>query len=126
MLISEAIANVKALTGAVVDDATLVRWLSEFDGKLALEFFHEDEFEPYDPVDDLTTELKIPFPWDGVYVHHLEAMTYYTNGEYDRSANARAMSEAALSDYRKHMQRTQCVLHTPCRRDCHAVYILSP
>ena len=109
MTISDAIAAARSLTGTVVDNATLVRWLSEFDGCLALEFFREDSFTPYDPT-DLTTALRIPHPWDGVYVHHLEAMTYYTNGEYDRSANARAMSEAGLAAYRRHVQRTAGVL----------------
>ena len=113
MTISAAISNVTALTGQVVSNAVLVRWLSEFDGRLALEFFREESFTPYAPT-DLTAALRIPHPWDGVYVHHLEAMTYYTNGEYDRSANARVMAEADLGEYRKFIRRLG-LPHWPAR-----------
>lgn len=113
MLVSEAIAQVKALTGSVVADAVYVRWLSEIDGRLAIEFYGADSWTPYDPTTDLSAELLVPFPWDGLYVHHLEAMTYYTNGEYDRSANARVMSEEVIDSFRKFMQRT----HAPVNPD---------
>ncbi|MBO7670126.1 MAG: hypothetical protein J6S60_06005 [Oscillospiraceae bacterium] len=112
MLISEAISNVTALTGQVVENSTLVRWLSEIDGKLAFEFYRADAWTPYDPTADLGAELLVPFPWDGLYVHHLEAMTYFTNGEYDRYENARAMCEKKLDEFRHFMQRTQSI---PCR-----------
>jgi hypothetical protein len=104
MTISDAISEAKKLTGAVVDDETYLRWLSELDGQIAVMFFQADGWLPYT---DVNTELLIPFPWDGsTYVHYLEAQTYYTNGEYDRYENARIMSEQAQSDFRKYMQRT--------------------
>ena len=119
MLISEAIAETRALTGNAAETDVLVRWLSELDGRLAFEFYKTDAWLPYSPGDssaeppdtgDLGSELLVPFPWDGgVYVHHLEAMTYYSNGEYDRYENSRAMSEKTLDDFRKFMQRT----HSP-------------
>lgn len=107
MLISEAISAAAALTGQVVSNATLVRWLSELDGRLAFEFYRADAWTPYDPTDDLSCELLVPFPWDGMYVHHLAAQTYFTNGEYDRYENERVMSEKTLADFRSFMQRTQ-------------------
>lgn len=107
MLISEAISAAAALTGQVVSNATLVRWLSELDGRLAFEFYRVDAWTPYDPTDDLSCELLVPFPWDGMYVHHLAAQTYFTNGEYDRYENERVMSEKTLADFRSFMQRTQ-------------------
>jgi len=110
MLISEAIARAAALTGQVTDNAAPVRWLSELDGRLAFEFYRADAWAPYDPADDLGCELLVPFPWDGFYVHHLEAMTYFSNGEYDRYDNARALAEQTLSDFRHFMQRTQAKL----------------
>ena len=106
MTIQQAINNAKALTGQVVDDATLVRWLSELDGRLAFEFYRADVWTPYDPVNDLAAELLVPFPWDGLYVHHLEAMTYFSDAEYDRYENARALGEKTLADFRAFMQRT--------------------
>ena len=56
MLISEAIARSTALTGQVTDNAALVRWLSELDGRLAIEFYRADAWTPYDPTDDLSCE----------------------------------------------------------------------
>ena len=112
MTISDAITHAQALTGQVVDNATLVRWLSELDGQLALTFYRAEEWAPYDPVDDLTKDLLVPFPWDGLYVNHLAAMTYFTNGEYDRYENERTMSENTLKEYRAYMQRTKAC---PCR-----------
>ena len=107
MLVSEALARAGALTGQVVAGAVLVRWLSELDGRLAFEFYRTDAWTPYDPEDDLSCELLVPFPWDGLYVHHLAAQTYFANGEYDRYENERVMAEKVLSDFRAFMQRTQ-------------------
>ena len=112
MKISEAITHAQALTGQVVDNAALVRWLSELDGQLALTFYRAGAWEPYDAATDQTKDLLVPFPWDGLYVNHLAAMTYFTNGEYDRYENERAMSEHTLKEYRAYMQRTQAC---PCR-----------
>ncbi len=112
MTISDAMANAQALTGQVVDQATLVRWLSELDGQLALTFYRTPEWAPYDPVDDLTKTLLVPYPWDGLYVNHLAAMTYFANGEYDRYEPERVMSENTQKEYRAFMQRTQA---RPCR-----------
>ena len=107
MTITQAMANAKSLTGAAVEDAQLVRWLSELDGKLALEFCGAEAFLAYDAASDASAELLIPYPWDGaVYVHHLEAMTYFSTGEYRRYENARLLSENALDEYRKFVRRS--------------------
>lgn len=113
MTIQQAINNAKALTGQVVENATQVRWLSQLDGQLALTFYRAESWDPYDPTDDLTTTLLVPFPWDELYVTHLAAMTYFTNGEYDRYENERTMSEKTLADFRAYMQRTQARPCTP-------------
>ena len=105
MLISDALSRASAMTGQVVANSDAVRWLSELDGRLAFELYRVDAWTPYDPTDDLQSELLVPYPWDGLYVHHLEAMTYYTNGEYDRYEPARAMSERTLTDFRHFLQR---------------------
>ena len=110
MLISEAITYCEYMTGQVVASEQLVRWLSELDGRLAFEFYRTGEWAPYDPTDDTGAELLVPFPWDGLYVHHLAAKTYFSNGEYDRYENERVMSEQTLADFRSFMQRTQAAL----------------
>ena len=107
MTIQQAIDNARALTGQVVDNATLVRWLSQLDGQLALTLYRAETWDPYDPTNDLTKELLVPFPWDEPYVAHLAAMTYFAAGEYGRYENARAMSERTLAEFRAYMQRTQ-------------------
>ncbi len=105
MTVSEALAAARALTGTAVDGATLCRWLSELDGRLAAEVLHADAPAPYLPTDG-ARELLLPAPWDGgVYTHHLEALSYYTAGEYLRAENARVLSEAVLLDWRKHRRR---------------------
>ena len=106
MTISEALAHAAALTGQAVSAGEGVRWLSELDGRLALELGRADARTPYDPAGDLSTELLAPHPWDGLYVHHLEAMTYYTNGEYDRYEPARVMCRRVLDDWRHYLRRT--------------------
>ena len=111
MKISEAINLANDLTGQTLNTTQAVDWLSEYDGKLAIEFYRAETFTPYDPA-DLTTELLVPYPWDGVYLHHLEAMVYFTNGEYDRQANAAKMAENNLDEFKKYMQRTQSA---PCK-----------
>jgi hypothetical protein len=90
-----------------VDDIILVRWLSEMDGRLAFEFYRADAWTPYDPEEDAQAELLVPYPWDGLYIHHLAARTYFADGEYDRYENELVMCEKVLSDFRAFMQRTQ-------------------
>lgn len=97
MTIERALESTRDLTGAVVSRGTMVRWLSELDGKLAFETFRKTEWDAYDGDGD--TELLIPYPWDGLYVHYLEAMTYYANGEYDRYTNSMTMYDSVLEDY---------------------------
>ena len=120
MLVKDAIEQARALTGSVVEDDVLCRWLSELDGRLAFEFFHADAWMAYCLPEDENTELLTPFPWDGLYVHTLEAMTYYTNGEYDRSANAQAMADKVEDDYRKQVRRMLPQLSMQALRRCSA------
>ena len=105
MTINEAIAGAQALTGQVVSTAMQVRWLSELDGRMALELGLADSWTPYDAANDGGKTLLAPHPWDGLYVHHLEAMTYYSAGEYDRCANARTMAARAERDWRAFLRR---------------------
>lgn len=107
MTITQAITAAQALTGQVYDQATLLRWLSELDGQLAFEVWGATSWTAYTE-DDLASLLLVPYPWDGgIYVHYLEAMTYFSNGEYDRYANARAQYDNALGEFRRFVQRTK-------------------
>ena len=106
MTVTQAITRSAALTGQALSGDAPVRWLSELDGQLALTFYRADGWTPYDPTGDLDTALLVPHPWDGLYIHRLAAMTYFTNGEYDRYENERVMCEKTLADFRAYMQRS--------------------
>ena len=115
MTISEAMANVRKLTGEAVDSDTLRRWLSELDGQLAFDFFGADAWAPYTAEDD-SSDLLVSYPWDGeVYVPYLEAKTYYSTGEYDRYSNAISVHNTAVTEFRKYVNRTHFPLRGRCR-----------
>lgn len=100
MTITKAIAAARKLTGCVYDDAIMVSWLSEADGKLVMEFYHGDAWTPYDEEQDMDAQLVIPAPWDICYTHYLEAMTYYSNGEYDRYTNSMNMYNRKVEEFK--------------------------
>jgi len=105
MTLAEAIAATNELTGQVYAQSTMIRWLSELDGQIAFEVYHADAWTPY-TADDLNDELLVPYPYDKMYVHHLEAMVYYSDGEYDRYTNASTMFNEKLGEFKRFIQRT--------------------
>lgn len=106
MTVTQAIYNAVTVTGQVFSADTLRRWLSELDGQLAFDLYGADTWTAY-CADDDGVLLLVPYPWDGLYVHYLEAQTYYANGEYDRAANARAQYDNALGEFKRFVQRTR-------------------
>lgn len=107
MTISEAISQTRKLSGNSVDDNTMCRWLSELDGRLMLDFYKGSEWMAYALPQDADHELLVPFPWDELYVHYLEAMVYYSNGEYERYRNSYEMYNKKELDYRQWYARNQ-------------------
>lgn len=107
MTISEAISQTRKLSGNAVDDNTMCRWLSELDGRLMLDFYKGGEWMAYALPQDADHELLVPFPWDELYVHYLEAMVYYSNGEYERYRNSYEMYNKKELDYRQWYARNQ-------------------
>lgn len=105
MLISEAISLAEHRTGQVVEQALQLRWLSTLDGQIALEFYGADAWTAYG-TDDLSCELLIPLPWDIAYSYYISALTYHTNGEYDRYANEWALFEAEIEKFKRFVRRT--------------------
>ena len=106
MTVQEAISYANALTGQAADQATQLRWLSELDGQFAFDLYCAETWKPYTE-DDLGGMLLIPYPWDGLYVHHLEAMAYYSRGEYERYNNSLGMRERTLAEFKAFVQRTR-------------------
>lgn len=123
MTIGQAISQTRKLSGNAVEDATLCRWLSELDGRLMLDFYKGGEWMSYSLPDDEDHELLVPFPWDELYVHYLEAMVYYSNGEFERYRNSYEMYNKKELDFRQWYART----HVPItldmlqKRDCTVV-----
>lgn len=123
MTISEAISQTRKLSGNAVDDNTMCRWLSELDGRLMLDFYKGGEWMSYSLPQDADHELLVPFPWDELYVHYLEAMVYYSNGEFERYRNSYEMYNKKELDFRQWYART----HVPItldmlqKRDCTVV-----
>ena len=123
MTISEAISQTRKLSGNAVDDDTMCRWLSELDGRLMLDFYKGREWMAYALPQDADHELLVPFPWDELYVHYLEAMVYYSNGEFERYRNSYEMYNKKELDFRQWYART----HVPItldmlqKRDCTVV-----
>lgn len=123
MKIKEAIAFAKKLSGNATDDNTLCRWLSELDGRLMLDFYKGSEWMSYSVPQDEDHDLLIPFPWDELYVHYLEAMVYYSNGEFERYRNSYEMYNKKELDYRQWYARNQLPISLEAlkRRDCTVV-----
>ena len=123
MTISEAISQTRKLSGNAVDDNTMCQWLSELDGRLMLDFYKGSEWMAYALPQDADHELLVPFPWDELYVHYLEAMVYYSNGEFERYRNSYEMYNKKELDFRQWYART----HVPItldmlqKRDCTVV-----
>ena len=118
MTIAEAMAEARKLTGAIIDNYTLRRWLSELDGKIAFDVYGADSWAPYKAEDD-NDDLLVDYPWDGqIYVPYLEAMTFYETSEYDRYESAKSMYETALWEFRKYLNRT----HWPIKKCKHICY----
>lgn len=108
MTITNALAEATKMTGVsteTIDNDTRVRWLSELDGQIAVEFFHVESWTPYDATSDGSTELIVPFPYDGCYVDYLAAKIYQQLDEIDRYTNEMAACNDEIDKYRKHITR---------------------
>lgn len=120
MKINEAISAAKKLSGNAVDDTTLCRWLSELDGRLMLEFYRGSECMSYALPQDAEHQLLVPFPWDELYINYLEAMIYYSNGEYERYKNSYDVFNKKELGYRQWYTRNKLPvdLDAIARREC--------
>ena len=120
MTIQSLIDQAAELAGSTASQATMLSWLNEIEGQIAFEWIGVDAWTPYTTA-ELNDEPLIPEPWGrGIYVPYLEAMLYWTHGEFDRYNNAKAMHEQNYLDFRKYVRRTHRPPCRPCR--CAAYY----
>lgn len=103
MKLTDAISQAVLLTGAAVDQSIMCRWLSELDGKLSLTLYKTDAIINYQMPgeDEESPALLAPYPWDGMYIHYLEAMCYYTTGDFGRYQNSMAMYNQGEKAFRE-------------------------
>ena len=79
------------------------RWVAEVEALVEWGLRPSQEPLPETLPDDC--QLKIPFPWDELYLHYLEMRLYYFQGEIARCNQARAMYEAVYNGYRDYCNR---------------------
>lgn len=103
MKLTDAISQAVLLTGAAVDQSIMCRWLSELDGKLSLTLYKTDAIINYQMPGEgqESPALLVPYPWDGMYIHYLEAMCYYTTGDFGRYQNSMAMYNQGEKAFRE-------------------------
>lgn len=103
MKLTDAISQAVLLTGAAVEPSVMCRWLSELDGQLSLTLYKTDSIIQYQMPGEgqESPALLVPYPWDGMYIHYLEAMCYYTTGDFGRYQNSMAMFNLGEDQFRK-------------------------
>lgn len=103
MKVGEAIAYLDEVKPNAFSRGVKLGWLSEIEGKLALEIRLEtmeslEDWLPYAAA-DMTAELRAGFPYTGVYTWWLQAQVDLANGEYDKAQNTMAMFNNAWAEY---------------------------
>lgn len=115
MTIFEAINRIDSLIHNTYGNGDKIAWLSRVDHMVKKHIIDTHEgaeevsFDGYHDNTDPETELLVPAPYDGLYLHWLEAQIDYTNGEYDKYNNAILMFNTEYDGYANYYNRN----HTP-------------
>ena len=99
----ELISRLDTLVVNTVPEAEKKRWVAEVEALVECGLRPSPEPLPETLPDDC--RLKIPFPWDGLYLHYLEMHLFYFQGEIARCNQAKAMYEAMYDGYRDYCNR---------------------
>lgn len=89
--------------------ATKLRWLSELDGKIAVDVMLLDIVEAQNfnyGADDAESELLARFPHDNIYTLYLVAQIDFANGELSRYQDDKELFNAAWGEYVRWFART--------------------
>jgi hypothetical protein len=103
MTVQQALDYLDGVKPNAFSQGVKLNWLSEIEGKIALEIRLEtpeslEDWLPY-TAENLTKTLKTGVPYTGVYTWWLQAQADLANGEYDRAQNTMAMFNNAWSEY---------------------------
>ncbi len=107
MTLLEAINQVDAQTHNTCTIPEKIGWLSTLEG-LAQALLFGAAFDGY-KLTETNAELKIPAPFDEVYLYWLEAKIHYANGDFTRFNNCNAMFAAAWQRYAAFVHRSGAV-----------------
>ncbi len=107
MTFMEAVNRVDAVKPNAYEQEEKLRWLSVLDGIVKKEIVdtHEGEGKELGET-DADRELLAPHPYDGMYIHWLEAQIDYANGEYGKYNSSMAMFRAVYEAYEKYYHRS--------------------
>lgn len=110
MKIMEAIAAADQLCNNMIGEPIKRAWLSELDGRIYYEIMQpcgaSGDFSGYDDITPSDTELLIPYPYDSLYVTHLQMEIARHNSEIPRYENARIVFNERLEAFRRWWVRT--------------------
>ena len=103
MTVQQALSYVDSVKPNAFTQDTKLGWLSEIEGKIALEIHLDDpedleDWLPYEAA-DASEERKVWLPYTGVYTWWLQAQVDLANGEYDKAQNTMAMFNNAWAEY---------------------------
>ena len=111
MTVREAIAlarKLKPCDQGVFDDAMLVQFVNEIEGKTQTEVLQiaRADCVRYDAAADLDAELLIGPPHDKLYYLYVMAMIDFANAEYDKYNNTVTLCDEAVSEWARWFIRT--------------------
>ncbi len=104
MTISDAILEIGRLKPHQYPEDTIIRWLSDLDGRVAQDILRGSDAEPeagtlpYKPQERLTT-LLIPYPHEDVYLKWLMAQIDYANADFERYNNSMMMFQTQFESF---------------------------
>lgn len=82
-------------------DEEKFRWISELDGMVRRTVLQEGGTFAYSYPNDGDTELIVPYPYDGVYTHWLEAKIDFYDKRFEDYNNTITMFYALFDEYKK-------------------------
>lgn len=119
MTIQDAIQRADKTKPNMITREMKVNWLAELDGMVVreLEQTHEGGedviFEGYTMQTDPETELRVPAPYDSVYIWYLVCNIDLMTGELDRYNNDHALYNNAYMTYSDYYTRTHRPIGLP-------------
>ncbi|MBQ9161738.1 MAG: hypothetical protein IJX74_00540 [Clostridia bacterium] len=107
MTIGKCIGIAETIAPNKIDRELKLRWLSELEGKIAVELFDAmpEELNEYSAECEDGVQLYVPFPFDQIYWMYLVAMLDLANGDNARYGNSAGAFNSAFESYAKWVLR---------------------